>query len=77
MTFKTHRDGKRIIGLLFRTNAAREQDVVSWTAFTDEPPPPATISYRLIKCGPHEEIVGFEYLIGVSTYGFVVGATGS
>ena len=75
VTFKTHQDGERIIGLLFRTSTGREHDVVSWRAFTNEPPPAATISDRLIKCGPHEEIVGFEYLIGVSTYGFVVGAT--
>lgn len=66
VTYKGHQDGDRIIGLLVKTSHGREHDVVNWRPFTDEPPPTMDLTRRTLRCKLGQEVVGFEYVMGVS-----------
>ncbi|KAI9841388.1 MAG: hypothetical protein M1837_000720 [Sclerophora amabilis] len=67
ITFHLHRNGKRIIGFLVKTNRGRQCDLARWSLFTDEEPLPDRVYHKEIQCGPGEEVVGLHYVFGPST----------
>lgn len=66
-TFQRHPNGNRIIGFLIRTNYGQERDISSWALFTTEAPPETETFDETFQCGIEEDIVGFQYVSGVST----------